>query len=69
MERPLTLFFFFFLVLTQVEGFSYFEIMTSFSNHGSSSMKDSSSTFKSNSFSPSSSSDNGIQEMFVDMDR
>jgi hypothetical protein len=62
-------FYFFFSLLTQVEGFYHLESMTSSSNHGSSSTRNSFSTFGSNSFGFSSSSDDGMQEMFVDMDK
>ncbi len=56
-------------LLTQVEGFSLLEIMASSSIHGSSSMKDNFRTSKSNSSSSSSSSDNGMHEMFANMDK
>jgi hypothetical protein len=54
--------------LTQIEGFVHLEIMASFSNHGFSSIGDSSNTFDSNSFSFSSSNDDGMYEMFTNMD-
>jgi hypothetical protein len=60
--------FFSFSFLTQVEGFSHLEIMASSSNHGSSFTGDNFSIFRSNSSSFSSSSDNGMQEMFAYMD-
>ncbi len=61
--------FFSFSLLTQVEGFSHLEIIASSSSHGSSSIGDSLNTYGSNSSSSSSSIDDGMQEMFANMDR
>ncbi len=66
MGAPLTHFFSLSLLI-QVEGFFHLKIMASSSNHGS--MRDNSSISRSNSSSSSFSSDDGMQEMFVDMDR
>jgi hypothetical protein len=68
MGAPLT-HFLSFSFLTQVEGLSHLEIMAPPSNHGSNSMEDSFSTSESNSSCSSSSSDDGMQEMFANMDR
>jgi hypothetical protein len=61
--------FFFLSFLTQVEEFFRLQIMASSSNHGYSFMGDSSNISKSNSFNFSSSSDNGMKEMFANMDK